>query len=156
MFNFAKYFESESHPTPSEAPGTRHDVRVATCVLLLEMAQTDGEFEDVEREQIFSILGNEYGLTDEEAAEFAATAEDELKQSLDLWKFTNLINENYSREEKLRVVELVWQVIYADGKLDQYEDYLVHKLATLLDIQHEELIAAKLRVLGQQGAGDRK
>lgn len=157
MFNFEKLFEKVNDPNLSSEPnGSGHDVRMATCVLLLEMAQTDGEFKDVEREKIFAILRDEYGLTDKEADEFAATAEDELKKSLDLWKFTNLINDNYSREEKVRVVELVWRIIYADGKLDQYEDYLIHKLAVLLDIQHDELISAKLRVLGRKGSGDRK
>jgi uncharacterized tellurite resistance protein B-like protein len=71
---------------------------------------------------------------------------EELKGSIDLWQFTNLINHNYSIEEKIRVVEMVWNVVYADGKLDKHEDYLVHKLATLFRLTHKQLIEAKLKV----------
>ena len=86
-------------------------------------------------------------MSDEVAAELTEAADKERKNSIDLWKFTNLINENYSEDEKIRVVELLWKLVYADGKLEQHEDYLIHKLATLLEIRHDQLIAAKLRVL---------
>ena len=66
-----------------------------------------------------------------------------------LWEFTNLINENYSREKKIKVVEATWRVIYADRKLDKYEDHFVHKLARLLRLEHNEMIEAKLRVLDE-------
>jgi len=69
-----------------------------------------------------------------------------LERSIDLWKFTNRINQKYSMEEKIRVVETVWDVVYADGKLDKHENYLVHKLANLLHLSHKQLIDAKLKV----------
>ena len=74
-------------------------------------------------------------------------AKDELKESIDLWRFTKLINDNYSEEEKKRVVEMLWRIVYTDGTLDMHEDYLVHKLSHLLHLSHQELIDAKLRIL---------
>jgi uncharacterized tellurite resistance protein B-like protein len=74
-------------------------------------------------------------------------ADDELERSIDLWQFAKLINENYSTDEKIKVIETVWQVIYTDGVLDKHEDYLVHKLAKLLRLSHKQLIDAKLKVL---------
>ena len=71
----------------------------------------------------------------------------ELDGSIDLWQFTNLINENYSLEEKLDVLKMVWEIAYADGKLDCHEDYLVHKFANLLRLNHKQLINVKLEVL---------
>ena len=124
-----------------------HDIRIATAALFLEMAQIDGEFSDEERERILGILKQEFDLSAEVAAELTKVADKERKDSIDLWKFTNLINENYSEEEKGRVVEFLWKLVYADGKLDQHEDYLIHKLATLLEIGHDQLIDAKMRVL---------
>jgi uncharacterized tellurite resistance protein B-like protein len=126
---------------------TSHDVRIATCALLLEMANIDGEFSELEKESIVEGLINNYQLSAEHAAALMKAAEDELEKSIDLWQFAKLINENYSTEEKIKVIETVWQVIYTDGILDKHEDYLVHKLAKLLRLSHKQLIDAKLKVL---------
>ena len=126
---------------------TSHDVRIATCALLLEMANIDGEFSDLEKKSIVKVLKNNYQLSAEHASALMKAAEDELEKSRDLWQFAKLINENYSTEKKMKVIETVWQVIYTDGILDKHEDYLVHKLAKLLRLSHKHLIDAKLRVL---------
>jgi uncharacterized tellurite resistance protein B-like protein len=123
-----------------------HDIRIATCALLLEMSHIDGEFNASEREIIIAILKRNFDLSDEHAMTLLEASNEELKGSIDLWQFTNLINQNYSIEEKIRVVEMVWEIVYADGKLNKHEDYLVHKLATLLRLTHKQLIEAKLKV----------
>lgn len=130
------------------------DVRIAACALFLEMANIDNEFADEERQKILSVLQGEYGLSAEHATELARAAAADLKEATDMWRFTNLINENYSNAEKLRVVELLWQIVYADGHLDEHEDYLMHKMGKLLRLTHRDLIAAKLRVLERGGEGE--
>ncbi len=67
------------------------------------------------------------------------------EESVDLWEFTNLINQNYSKEEKRKIVEAAWRVIFADRRLHGYEDHFVHKLAKLLQLEHSDLIEAKLK-----------
>jgi uncharacterized tellurite resistance protein B-like protein len=124
-----------------------HDVHIATCALFLEMASIDGHFSDEEQHNIIGILKAEYDLSQEHIAELMEAAEAERRGSIDLWHFTNSINQNYSIEEKIRIIELIWKVVYSDGKLDKHEDYLVHKIARLLKLQHSELIAAKLKVI---------
>ena len=124
-----------------------HDIRIATCALLLEMASIDGEFSNSERNRIISILKRDYQLPAEHALTLLKASHEELDGSVDLWRFTNLINLNYSVEEKIRIIETVWEIAFTDGKLDKYEDYLVHKLARLLHLTHRQLIDAKLRVL---------
>ncbi|MBW1739931.1 MAG: TerB family tellurite resistance protein [Deltaproteobacteria bacterium] len=124
-----------------------HDIRIATCALFLEMANIDGEFSESERENIISILKKDYDLSDEYAAALLEASNEELKGSIDLWQFTNLINQNYSMEEKLRIIETIWRIAYTDGKLDKHEDYLVHKLAKLLRLTHRQLIEAKIKVI---------
>ena len=111
------------------------------------MANIDGEFSDTERQHLTEMLKSEYGLSDEEVADLTAAAEQERKESISLWQFTDLVNQNYTEAEKIRVVELLWKLIYSDGKLDQHEDYLVHRLASLLGLHHKQLIAAKLKAL---------
>lgn len=135
-----------------DAPQERgeDDIRVATCALFLEIANIDSEFSEEERRRILTIMQETYGLSATDATEIARRAASELRDSVDLWKFTNLINERYTEEEKEKVVELLWSVVYADGVLEAHEDYLVHKLSRLLRLQHKQLIAAKLRVLHEK------
>jgi len=142
-----KFFGKSSHDNSSnQRRQTTHDIRIATCALLLEMSNIDGEFSELERENIISILKNDFDLSDEYTTTLLEASNEELKGSIDLWQFTNLINQNYSMEEKIRVIETVWDIVYADGKLDKHEDYLVHKLANLLRLTHKQLIEAKLKV----------
>ena len=143
-----KFFSKRSHDDSSNQRGQRpHDIRIATCALLLEMSNIDGEFSALERESITSILKRNFDVPDEHATAILEASNEELKGSVDLWQFTNYINQNYSIEDKIRVVEMVWDVVYADGRLDKHEDYLVHKLATLLRLTHKQLIEAKLKVI---------
>ena len=128
------------------------EVRIAACALFLEMARVDGEFTDVERSRILSILKNEYGLSDGDALELIQATDQELEQSIDLWQFTKRINQRYSEEEKISIIQMLWKIVYADGTLDKHERYLVHKLSGLLRLSHEELIEAKLSVIREVSA----
>ena len=142
------FFGKRSASTgPSHETQGVHDVRIATCALFMEMASIDEEFTDSERERILSILRGHFGLSDDHAAELMSLAKKELEQSIDLWQFTNLINQNYTEEEKIRIIEMVWEIVYTDGTLNEHEDYLVHKLAGLLRLSHKQLIDAKLKIL---------
>jgi uncharacterized tellurite resistance protein B-like protein len=149
MLNTVKRFFTEiTSGTHSEGSGNReHDVRVAICALFVEMAKIDETFADVEMETILTILKEKYGLSGEHADELIAEADAELKKSVDLWQFARLINENYSPEEKIRIIEMLWQIVYVDGKLDKYEDYLMHKCGNLLRLSHKQLMDAKVKVL---------
>ena len=124
-------------------------IQIATCVLLLEVAKSDDEFSSIEKTTISAVLKKKFEISHEAAEELMEIAKGTREESIDLWEFTNLINKNYSREKKIKVVEATWRVIYADRKLDKYEDHFVHKLARLLRLEHNEMIEAKLRVLDE-------
>ncbi len=151
MINLVKKFFGKSASTDPDKENKEdaHDVRLATCALFLEMANIDGEFSKEEQENIISMLKEKFQLSDEYISELMKSSQKELDGSIDLWQFTNLVNENYSRYEKINIVEMIWKIVYADGKLDKHEDYLVHKLGKLLRLSHKELINAKLKVLGK-------
>jgi uncharacterized tellurite resistance protein B-like protein len=143
-----KFFEKRQMiGSTAQEPDSDHDIRIATCAIFLEIANIDGEFTEDERHLIVSILKQKYQLSDAYVAELIEAARKQLDQSLDLWHFTNLINQNYSDEERCRIVEMVWRIVYVDGRLDKHEDYLMHKLSKLLRLTHGQLIDAKLRVL---------
>jgi uncharacterized tellurite resistance protein B-like protein len=137
----------------SDTAGSEHDVRVAVCALLLDMARVDDAFSKVELDRILKILEERFGMNREHADALMAESERALKESIDYWQFTNLINTNYSTTEKIAIIEMLWQIIYADGQMDHHENYLVHKLAELLRLSHNQLIEAKLKVTRAPDAG---
>ncbi len=146
MLNLKKLLSFDVNQEKMNKVDNTHKIQIATCAMLLEIANADNEFQNVEKNLIISILQYEFQLSDEETNELIKKTEDEINKSIDLWQFTNLINKNFNKEEKLKILENVWKVIYADGRLDQYEDYLVHKIANLLRLSHEQLIKTKLKV----------
>lgn len=149
MFNvMKKFFQKDAAPDKVELKeeDKAERIQVATCALLLEVANSDDEFSDIERDNIVQILEKDFKLSDEYAKELMELSDKEREESIDLWQFTNLINEHYSIEEKIKIIEMVWKVIFADGKLDKYEDHLAHKLSNLLKLTHKQLIDAKLKV----------
>jgi uncharacterized tellurite resistance protein B-like protein len=149
MIDVLKRFFGKTLGDSSETAGQQyeHDIRVATCALLVEMARIDEEFSQDEMDTIIMILEEKYGLSREHADALIAEAERELDQSVDLWQFARLINKNYSNEEKLEIIKTLWRIVYVDGKMDRYEHYLMNKLASLLRLSHDQLIEAKLSVL---------
>lgn len=140
--------ESAAQPALQEYVDTER-IQLATCVILLEVAKSDDEFCSIEKATVSTILKKEFQISQEAAEELMELAHTDREESIDFWQYTNLINKHYSREEKIKIMELVWKVIYADQELNRYEDHLVHKLAKLLRLRHDELIDAKLKVLDE-------
>ena len=149
MFDVVKRFFSKATAKVNGASSqnTEHDIRVATCALFVEIARIDEKFTEAETNSIVSILKARYGLSAEHADALIEEAERELEKSVDLWQFARLINENYSNEEKIEIIEILWRIVYVDGKMDRYEHYLMNKLQNLLRLSHDQLIAAKLKAL---------
>ena len=147
MIENIKHFFTEKIDTTDQKSqeSTEDSVSIATCALLLEMAHADSEFSEDERDNIINSLQSVFDMTEKDAKELIRLAELEREESLDLWQFTNLINQNYSREEKIRVAETLWTIIYTDGKVDQHEEYLMRKLTYLLDLDHQDMIEAKFK-----------
>ncbi|MCG6909034.1 MAG: TerB family tellurite resistance protein [Deltaproteobacteria bacterium] len=143
--HFFSKIPTDGVPAGGETPA--HDIHVAVCALLVELASIDEHFTRAEMEAILAILKEKYGLAGEHADALIAEAEKELEESVDLWQFASLINRNYSNEEKIAIIEALWQVVYVDGKMDKYEHYLMNKLKHLLRLSHDQLIDAKLKVL---------
>lgn len=146
--------------------GASHDARqspfervqVATCALLLEIAHSDGHYHAVEAQILHDLLAKKFNLCAAAVAELVDYAHQHREQTHDLFQFAREINTHFSREEKLAVMAGVWQIIYADGTLDKYEDALARQLATLLRLDHKDVIGLKLKVVeemrGAAGAGD--
>ncbi|HEY6051336.1 MAG TPA: TerB family tellurite resistance protein [Thermoanaerobaculia bacterium] len=126
-------------------------VVVAACALLLEIAHADAEFRPEERDRIVRHIRNEMGVADSDIQDVLALAEAQRRDSVDLYHFTRLVAENLSREERLKLVEAIWGVVYADGSLSEVESHLARRIAELLGFQHPEVQAAKETVAARRG-----
>ncbi|OHB33798.1 MAG: hypothetical protein A2X84_06020 [Desulfuromonadaceae bacterium GWC2_58_13] len=136
------------------APGFRHQrIQVATCALLLEMAHTDEEFHEVEAVLIEDLLRNRFNLSPAAIAELIELAHEERRASFDLYHFARQINEHFTIDEKVELIESLWRIVYVDGLLDKYEEYLMRQLTTLLRLSHRQMIDAKLRILAEVSEG---
>ena len=140
-----RFFQDRLTPTEAEADDAQR-LQIATCVLLLEVAHADDEFSTDEREKIAQLIGRRFQLDARESAELLTMA-DEVRQSEDdVYQFSRLVNESFTRPRKLAILDLLWEVVFSDGVLEAHEDALMHKLGTLLGVRHEELMAVKVQV----------
>jgi len=123
-----------------------HALRLASAALLIEMVHADDDIKEEEMNAVVDALITTFKLTEKECHELVTMAEEEMKQATCLYDFTQLINNNFSQEEKARIVEMLWQVAFADNQLDHHEEHLVRKIADLLYVSHKDFIKAKHRV----------
>jgi uncharacterized tellurite resistance protein B-like protein len=129
-----------------ESEGDREQKKyVAAGVLLLEAAHIDDDCSAAELTHIVETLRGKFGLSEQFVAELLELAHRGREQAVDLWQFTNHLNQDFSLAEKLTLLEDVWRIILVDGQLDKHEDHFAHKLANLLRLSHHQLIEAKLR-----------
>ena len=130
---------------PVEEPEATLESLLAACGLLLELASADGTFSDDERKRILAILRDEYQMFVGDAEELMNLAEQVLRDAEDDSEFTRIINDHYSVHEKLFLVELLWRIVYADGKVDDREEHLIEKVGKQLDIPKNEILKALKR-----------
>lgn len=124
-------------------------VQVATCALLMEVAHSDGHYQSVEAKIVHELLANTFNLSPATVTELIDYSHQHRQDSADLFQFAREINTHFSREEKVDVMEGIWRVIYADGTLDKFEDALARQLATLLRLDHQDVIERKMKVLNE-------
>ncbi len=141
-----KKLEDLFNKESGEVSGGYNETALAVCIVLLEAARIDGEFSDEEYDGIIDTLSIYFKLSENEAGKLVDLASNVREETLDIFPFTRRINEQFSRSEKIEILEEIWRIIFADGHLDSHEDYLVHKLARLFNLRHSELIDAKLTI----------
>jgi uncharacterized tellurite resistance protein B-like protein len=125
--------------------------RLAVAALLVEIAVSDFESAREERQSIVEIVRNQFGLTGQEADALISLAEEEHKASTDYFQFTRLINQHYTAQQKVDLVESLWRVAFADGELHRYEEHVIRRLVDLLHVSHRDFIATKHRIMKAGG-----
>lgn len=123
-----------------------HSLQIATAALLIEMMRADTELSVEEQKKISETIRTKFQMTDTETAEVLQLAEEKIWKSTGYFEFTSLLNKRLSHEQKIKVVEHLWEVAFADAILDKHEEYMVRKISGLIHVSHKDFIETKLRV----------
>jgi uncharacterized tellurite resistance protein B-like protein len=127
--------------------GRPNDAAFALAVLLIDVAQSNAErVGDREHSVIERVLAARFNLERSEVTRLMTTAEVGAIQATDLFHFTQVVVKNFSEEERIGVIEMLWEVAYSDGVLTGDEDTLIRQVAGLIDVSDRERGEAKLRV----------
>lgn len=118
-------------------------IRMATAVLMIEVARADHVFEDSEFDRVLKLIETHFDLTPEQAAELVNRADEKAEALVSLHDFTQLLHHNLDEQEKAGIIGLLWQIAYADGQLDKYEDSLVLKISDLLHVSRGRVMRLK-------------
>ncbi len=122
-------------------------LQMATAALMVEMLHVDEQVTTEEDEKLRHILKQRFKLDTGEIETLINLAHNEKHEATDYYTFTSLINEHYTQQQKIKLVEDLWQLAYADNELDKYEEHLLRRLADLLHVPHKDFIRTKHKVL---------
>ena len=131
--------------------GGRDELQMAVAALLIETGRADHELGDRERQLVRGLLERRFGIAPDEASVLEQAAERRAEASAQLFGFARTVNERLSREQRIGLIELMWEVAYADGVLDPLEDSLLRRIGGLIDVSDHERGEARLRVLRRLG-----
>ena len=140
LLQFLKLTVEESSPVDIE-----HALRVATAVLLVEVARADFVVEASEQDGLRSLLKTQFALEEDELDALLEEAVADADQLVSIQHTTRLLNEHYDHAMKYRVVELMWELVYADGDKSHYEEHLIRQVAELLYLSPSEFVQARHR-----------
>ena len=133
-----------------------NDYRVAAGALLVHAAGIDGGISDVERARLHAVIKQRFKLDDAATDELIARATEADEKAIDLYRFTVELNRTLEHKARARLVEMMWQVVYADDEVTEFEDNLIWRAADLLHISREERIALKAQVAASRADKDRQ
>lgn len=126
-------------------------VRLAAAVLMVEAAQLDGSFDETEQQAIRDILGRHFLLSEDDANHLLSRAQTHQEEADHLHRFTTAIKDGFSEEERTELIELLWEVVYADGQLHPYEANLLRRIGGLIYVSDRERGEARKRVIARLG-----
>ncbi len=149
MINRIKALFAEPEGTKVETHSV-DQIHLAAAALLVEAAHLDESYDEVERRAVVSVLKQEFELTDEECETLIEQAEAAQHEATDLYRFIRKFDDNFGHAERLRLIEMLWHVVYADGELHPYESNLIQRISGMLHVTDRERADARQRVLAAE------
>jgi uncharacterized tellurite resistance protein B-like protein len=148
---FRKFLSEVSEGDKHPAHFAHNDYRLAAAALLVHAAAIDGDVGDAEREKLHTVIKRQFALDEATTDELVAEATEAEHEAIDLYHFTSLINRSLDEEGRRRVVEMMWEIAYADSDVDEFERNLIWRAADLLGVSSRERIELGQRVAGRRG-----
>lgn len=143
-----KFLNGPDHRSDNDHDG---ELRLAIAALLVEAAKSDGSYAEGERYVVTGLLRRLFGIAEEEAGQIVRAAEQAQSRSVQLFRFTRPIIERVPPEQRVGIVEMLWETVYSDRVLTAEEDSLVRRVAGLLYVSDRDRGEARLRVLKRLG-----
>lgn len=149
--NIKRFFDKQLSAAQAESSDTRqHRLKLASAALMFELLATDRHIDEREVAAFKTIMMDSFGLSTTELDDIIKLAEEEARQAVSLYEFTSLINDAYTYEDKLVLIENMWRLALADQHLDKYEEQLIRKTADLIYVSHSDFIKTKIKVRDAQ------
>ncbi len=150
MLDALKSFISES-ASESDAPPTGLTVHAAAAALLVEAALADGTFDDEERAQVKDVLVHLFSLAEQDLDKIIADAEQNVAEANQLYGFARTVKDNLDYESRVELMQMLWEVVFSDGQLDDFEANLVRRVSGLLYVTDQDSGRARKAALEQLG-----
>ncbi len=141
--------DGETHPSRF----ADNDYRLSAAALLIHAAAIDGVISDIERERLHAIIKRWFDLDDAATDELLRKATEVELESIDLYHFTSVLGRSLDEDGRRRVVEMMWEIAYADGRVSEFEDNLIWRAADLLGVSTRERVELRQRVAANRGTG---
>lgn len=144
LSTISSFFESHfGGQEGSKKTHTTDQLHLASAALMIELCKADQSIDDAETNALVQILKERFKLEENDLEELMQLAEQEAKEATSLYQFTSLMNENFEYPEKVKLIQNMWEVAYADGHIDRYEEHMIRKVADLLYLSHKDFIKSK-------------
>jgi uncharacterized tellurite resistance protein B-like protein len=150
--SFRKFLSDVADGGKHPAHFEHNDYRLAAAALLVHTAAIDGNISEVERDKLHALVKQQFELDEATTDELVAEATEAEHEAIDLYHFTSLLNRSLNEEGRRRIVEMMWEIVYADGGVTEFESNLLWRAADLLGISSRERIELGQRVASRRGA----
>jgi uncharacterized tellurite resistance protein B-like protein len=141
------FFEKHLDPGDIEDEASKlKTYELAGAALMIELMHSDHQLDERETREFLRVLEDTFELDHDEMEEITELAKQEADQAISLYDFTRLINDNYQYQDKVKLIENLWRLAFADENLDKYEESMIRQVAELIYVRHSDFIQAKLKV----------
>lgn len=148
MFDLLKKFidDTTSRPDADDAVFAENDYRLATAALLVHVATVDGKFDAAERKRLREVIEERFGLDDAMTTRLIARAEQSDKEAVDFFHFTNVLKRTLDDAGRHKIIEMMWDVVFADGEVTEFEENVVWRVAELLGVSTRDRVMLRQKV----------
>lgn len=152
VFDLIKKFMGDLTKADEPTSVIHSNLELAQAALMYHVIAVDGVVRKEEKERMAEVLGKQFDLSEEETRDLALNARDAEHEAVDLYKFTSILNQSLNEEQRIDMVEYLWEMVFADGVLHELEDNVVWRIAELLHVSSQDRMALKQRVWKRRGA----